>query len=160
MHSIVLGTCQQLPVLTGNTCLSVVAVALQTAYYSDTHSRRQVGVFAVGLLATTPARVSEYVDVGCPERQASVALDVVLTTSFGILGAGFVTGSSESLIYQVVVESGCHGHRDGEHRSNAITTYAVQCLVPPVELGNAQAWDSRRGVHHQHNFLVQRQAAQ
>ena len=74
MHGKVLGTGQQLLIVAQR--LTIVAVALQATHHSKTHLRRQEGVFAIGLLSSTPTRVAEDIDIGCPERQTLIAADV------------------------------------------------------------------------------------
>ena len=45
----------------------------QTLHELDAHARREVRIFAVGLLAAAPARIAEDVDVRRPEGQALIA---------------------------------------------------------------------------------------
>ena len=68
MHGEVLGTCQQFAVLG-------IVGALQATHHGHAHPRRQVGVFAIGLLSAPPPWVTEDVDVGCPEREALILPD-------------------------------------------------------------------------------------
>ena len=140
MYGKVFGTGQQLFVTIAKP-LSVVGHALQSAHDGQSHPCCQVGVFAVGLLSASPSRVAEDVDVGRPERQALVALDVA--RAFGLLGfyTGFVADGGEHAMQQCIVPRGCHRHRDGEHGGKAVAPYTVQRLVPPLELGDAQPTD-------------------
>ena len=72
----VLGTSQQLTVFADTQVFTIIANTLQSTYYGQSHLRGQIGIFAVGLLSTSPARIAEDVDVGCPERQTLVAFNV------------------------------------------------------------------------------------
>src|SRR6185312_4865924 len=47
-------------------------VTLQAGDKGDTELRGQEGVFAIGLLATAPARIAEDVDIGRPEIEPGV----------------------------------------------------------------------------------------
>ena len=76
MHSEVLGACEELFVARtrlardirwARELLSVVGVALETAHYSEAHLSSQIGVFAISLLTTSPAGITEDIDVGRPE---------------------------------------------------------------------------------------------
>ena len=159
VHGKVLGTGQQLAVLADAQVLTVIAHSLQAAHHSQPHPARQVRVFAVGLLSPPPARVAEDVDVGSPERQALIALDVA--SRLGLLGLGpsLVADSRVHPVQQGIVPRGSHRHRDGEHGGNAVAPYSVQGLVPPLERRDAQSRNSRRCVHHQQGFLFQGQSA-
>src|SRR5436853_6332414 len=64
-------------------------VALQPFDELHAQTRRQVRVFAVSLLAASPARVAEDVDIRAPHRQALVAAIITLTHGFVMLGARF-----------------------------------------------------------------------
>src|ERR1019366_2734750 len=46
-------------------------VALQSGHISDTHAAGEEGIFAVGLLTATPARIAEDVQIGGPEIESS-----------------------------------------------------------------------------------------
>ena len=68
MHSEVLGTRQQFSVRTDAQVFAVVAYALQTTHHSKSHLTRQIRIFTVGLLSTSPSRVAEDVN-WCPCRR-------------------------------------------------------------------------------------------
>ena len=160
VHGKVLGAGQQLAVGADAQVLAVVAHALQAAHDGQSHSRGQVGVLAVGLLSAPPSRVAEDVDVWRPVRQALVALDVARLLGLLGLGAGLVADSREHLVEQRVVPRGCHGHGDGEDGGIAVAANAVERLVPPLELRDAQPRYGWRRVHHEFHFLFKRQPAQ
>ena len=138
----------------------VVGAALQTTYHGEAHLCREVGVFAVGLLAAAPARVTEYVDVGCPERQTLISADVSAALGLLSLNTRFVADSGEDAVQQRVVPRRSHGHGDGKDGGVAIAPYTVQRLVPPLELRYLQPLNGGRRVHHQFHFLVEREARQ
>ena len=76
MYGKVLGAGQQLAVFADTQVFTVIANTLQSTYYGQSHLRGQIGVFAIGLLSTSPSRITEDVDVRSPERQTLVAFDV------------------------------------------------------------------------------------
>ena len=160
MYGKVLGTSQQLAVFADTQVFTLIAHTLQTANNGQSHTAGQIGVFAVGLLSASPAWVTEYVDVWCPERQALIPLDVARL--LGLLGFGtcLVADGGKHLMQQCVIPRGSHRHRDGEYGGKAVTSYAVQCFVPPLELGDTQSGNGWRCVHHQLGFLFQRQPTQ
>ena len=122
--------------------LAAIRHALQPPHHGEAHPGCQVGVFAVGLLSASPAWVAEDVDVGCPEGEALVALDVA--GAFGLTGlyAGLVADGSEDAVEKGIVKRSRHAHCDGEYGGEAVAADPVESLVPPLELGNAQAGDS------------------
>ena len=71
----VLGASQEFFV-TVNYPLSTICHALQTTHHCQTHLCCKIGVFAVCLLSASPARVTEDIDVRCPERKTLVSLDI------------------------------------------------------------------------------------
>ena len=87
--------------------LVVAAVAgvgsLQAAHHGLAHLRREVGVFAVGLLSASPTRVAEDVDVGCPEREALVAFYLSALFCLAGLYACLVAHDAEDAFEQCVV---------------------------------------------------------
>ena len=158
MNGKVLGTGEQLAILAHAEIFAVIAYTLQATYDGKTHLRREIGILAVGLLPAPPSGIAENIDVGRPEREALVTLDVARTLGLLRFHTGLIADSRKDLVQQGIVPGGCHTHGDGEDGGKAITPYTVQGFVPPLELGDAQARDGGRGVHHQTDLLVERQA--
>ena len=154
VHGKVLGASQQLAVFRYAQIFALVAHALQSAHRSQSHAGRQVRVFTVSLLSASPARVAEDVDVWCPKRQTLVALDVARALGLLRFHPCLVAHGCKYLVQQGIVPRGSHGHGDGKHGGKAIAPHAVQRLVPPLELWDAQSGYGRRGVHHQTDLLV------
>ena len=141
MYGKVLGAGQQLAILADAEVFTIIAYALETTHYGQSHLRCQIGVFAVGLLTTPPSGIAEDVDVGRPVRQTLIALDGACT--FGLLGfhACLVADGGEHAVYHRIIPSGSHRHRDGEDGGNTVTAYTMQGFVPPLELGDSQSGD-------------------
>ena len=148
--------------------LQVVRVgSLHPRHERHAHAGREIRILAVGLLAASPARVAEDVDVGRPVRQPGGAagqrrqrvrprwrrtrLRVV------VLGAGLGGDRVGHLPQQRRVPGG--GQADGlrEHGRPALHD-AVQGLVPPVVGRHAEARDCRRGALHLQHLLLERHA--
>ena len=94
----VFGTSQQFTILTDAQVFSVITHALKSSYHCQSHLRSEVGVFTISLLSTSPAGVTEDIDVRCPERETLIALDV--TTTLGLSGfySGFIADGGEHAV--------------------------------------------------------------
>ena len=152
----VLGTGQKLFVFV-LTSFSGQTLSLQAVDYSQSHAFCQIGVFAVGLLSASPARITEDVDVRRPERQTLIALDSTVLLGFLVFGTCLVADCRENLIDQLVVPRCRHHGGNGEYGGEAVSPYAVQGFAPPLELGDAQPWYGWRRVHHQLRLLFEGQ---
>ena len=152
VHGIVLGTGPQLAV-------AGRLGALQSAHHLGAHDAGQVGVLAVGLLPTSPARVAEDVHVRRPHAQAvellvlAAALHAVV-----ILGTLLGAGDVEHLVEEVGIERRSHSHRFREDGHVVLVGGPVQGLAPPEELLDAQSRNGGRLVQHQLGLLLQRQS--
>ena len=144
-------------------CMCLVAFSVKCLHCADgsaAHNAGEVRVLAAGLLAASPPRVAEDVDVGAPEGKADVPdasgslrlpEDVVVGGVPG--GAGFVGDGSVDLELLGLVE--CGGKSDGlREDGGAGTADAVAGLGPPVVGGNAEPVDGHGSVHHQADFLL------
>ena len=158
MDGKVLGTGEQLAILAHAEVFAVIAYTLQATYDGKAHPRREIGILAVGLLPAPPSGIAEDIDVGRPEREALVTLDVARTLGLLRFYTSLIADSRKDLMQQGIIPGGCHRHGDGENGGKTVTTYTVQGLAPPMETGDAQALDGRRGVHHHTDLLVERQA--
>ena len=71
---------------------------LQSAHHSHAHLPRQIRVFAVGLLSAPPTRVTENVDVGCPEGEAAVNVVVPFLPCQSCLCTGFIAYCGKDIV--------------------------------------------------------------
>ena len=134
--------------------------ALQTRDDGIAHLAGEERVFAVGLLATSPARVAEDVDIRCPDGQSAVALDEAFAARLDVLDALFGAGDVHDLMQEVRVERGCHADGLREDSGHAAAGGTVQGLAPPVVFLDAQFGDGAAVVHHQGNLLLEGETAQ
>ena len=121
-------------------------VALQPLDECDAHARGEPRILAVGLLAASPARIAEDVDVRRPERESLVAPAQPASRELVMLGARLVADRGRDLVQQVAIER-C-GEADGlrKHRRGTGARDAVQRLVPPFVLRHAEPRNRRRVV--------------
>ena len=162
VHRKVLSTCEQLTILSLAAIFDalVTLCSLQSTHDCKSHLGGEIRVFTIGFLSTPPTRVTEDVDVGCPEGEALILSDAPILTGYVVLGTCFIAGSRKGSFDQCVIPSGSESHSDGIDRRRAATTNAVQGFVPPVEGRDAEAVDGRRGVFHQLCLLLEREATQ
>ena len=135
VHGVVLGAGPQFAVF-------AVFGALQTLHHHLAHHTGQIGVFAVGLLSASPARVAEDVDVGGPHAQRVEFLILsAIVHALVVLGAHLGAGGVKHAVEQIRVEGSCHTDGFGENGDVAHVGRAVQRFAPPVELLDAQTRD-------------------
>ena len=120
--------------------------------------RGEKGIFAVGFLPASPARIAKDVDVGRPEIQAEEDAVVPFPLRLVVLGPSFGGNRLALAVDQVAIP--CRGHADGlrEHGGISRTRHAVQRFTPPIVGGNAEPGDGRRGVLHLPDLLLKRHA--
>ena len=141
VYGIVLGTGVGLEI--------AVVVALHTQNGLHTQHSIHIGVLTAGLLSTSPAWVTEDVDIRTPERQLRIArivghtlwhieqLRIVVVGAVPV-GTGLIAHLREDVIHQLGVES-CR-HTDGLRIDRiASLAHTVTSLAPPVVRRNAQA---------------------
>ncbi len=136
VHCKVLGSGQSLHILAS-------ARALQPVDHGHTHARSQIRVLAISLLAASPARVAEDVDIGGPERQALITIDMAALSEAVEFRAGLVADYIECLADGRVVKRRSHADGLREHSRKPRSGNTVQSLAPPVELRDTQPRDSR-----------------
>ena len=118
-------------------CLQVFAVALQATDEGHTQPGGQVRVFAVGFLSTSPARVTEDVDIGTPEGESLVNAPIFVSGLLIILSTAFRGDGFRHTLVKILVEDGSKPNGLREHGSRAGTGNAVEGFVPPVVFGDA-----------------------
>ena len=155
VHGVVLGAGVGLIVLAG------LLLHAQDGLEAD--DRGQVRVLARGLLAASPARVAEDVDVRAPEGQfrvAGIVPGLVVHVPFPLgtvpVGARLVGDGGIDLIDLLRVEGG--GHADGLRiHGVAVGADAVAGLAPPVVGRDAEAVHGNGLVHQQADLLLRGQ---
>ena len=137
-----------------------VVIALKSEYGSLAHYGCEERIFAIGLLASSPTRVSEDVYVRCPEGQSIVLLvqsfpDCLIVFCTSLIGNH---GECPQVLFRI---EGCR-HTDGLRKYGCYTgtRNSVQGFVPPVVVRNAETFDSCGTVHHHSYLLFKSQAVQ
>ena len=120
-------------------CLEVfVVVALHSEYVLYSEDCIEIWIFTVGLLSTSPSRVTEDVHVRTPEGKFGVTRVVdhthrYIEHSFRTVPVCtcFVGYCGEDVINHLRIESGCHSDRLRIHGISVLTD-SVACFAPPV----------------------------
>src|SRR2546425_12992630 len=109
-------------------------------------------LFRSGLLAASPPRVAEQVDVGRPDGEALMPLVLAPAQIVLMFRAKLVGDDAGQAEHEARVPG--RGEADGlrKHGREPRARHAVETLVPPVVLGDGQAIDRRRAVHHLGDF--------
>src|SRR6266480_8082860 len=133
-------------------------VALQPADERHRDPAGEIGVLAVRLLASSPARVAKQVDVGRPDGEALIPLVLAATVVVVMLGAKLVGDDRGHAEHETVVPCRREADRLRKDGREPRARHSMEALVPPVVLGDAQPLDRRRAVHHLRDFLLERHA--
>jgi hypothetical protein len=122
--------------------------ALQAANIGHAHARRQVWIFAIGLLTAAPARVAENIHVRRPHRQTTVQVGAAVGMhGLQVLGAELGADRVRHALDERIVPRGGQADRLREHGGVAGARDAVQAFAPPVVGGDAEPRDGgRRGL--------------
>ncbi len=119
-------------------------LALHAGHKGDSQAAGQERIFAVGLLAPPPARVTKDVDVGRPEREAVEDAVIAFPLRLVVLGAGLVGDDVAHALHHGLIPRRRHADRLGKHRGVAGARHPVQGFVPGLVVGNAEP-RNRRG---------------
>ena len=126
----------------------------------DANLAREKGVFTVSLLAASPARIAEDVDVRRPESQAGPPFGIAVMRAgiIVMLRAAFDANDGSFLVNQLRIPGGGHADRLWKYSGDAVVRDAVQRLVPIVVGRQTEPRDGRRGVLQLRDFFGQRHA--
>ena len=132
-------------------------VALQSGHVGNSHAAGEEGIFAVGLLSAAPARITEDVQIGRPEIQASHNAGVSFARVLHVLDAAFDANLRRHGVNARRVE------RRGKSDRLGILGYAlvddsVKGLAPPLVRRNLEPRNCGRVVLHLRSFLRKRHA--
>ena len=141
----------------------LAVIGLHGADGGSAHHAGEIRVLAAGLLAASPPRVTEDIDVRAPERKALVpdaacGLGHSEAMMVGSIPGGtcLVRDGGVDLELLRLVKSSCKADGLRENgRARAADTVAG--LAPPVVGGDAETVDRDRAVHHQAHLLLRSQ---
>ena len=133
-------------------------VALESLDEGDSQASGQKRIFAIRLLAASPARIADEVDVGCPEGEAVVLSVQAAADGVMIFGARLGGDGIGDLVQQRGVPHG--GQADGLRKrgGGAGARHAVEAFVPVVVSRHAEPFDGRRIIEHLGGLFAQRHA--
>ena len=142
----------------GNGLEVMEILALKAGDKSDAESCGEEGIFAVGFLPASPARIAKDVDVGGPEGETVVAAGVVVESSVVIFGTGFGGDDAGDTVEEIGIPGG--GETDGlrENGSDAGARDAMEAFVPPVVGGDVETRDGGSDVLHLGDFFFEGEA--
>ena len=142
----VLQTCVELVIF-------LVCVALEAVHHRASHHCHQVWILSVGLLAASPPRVTEDVDVRSPYGKA-VVLSRPLTSAGRIeLDALLCRCHVKHVQKEFIIPAGSHTDSLREYGSEAVAGRAVKSLVPPIVLLDAELRNCRAVIAHKRHLL-------
>ena len=151
MHGVVLGTSYRFQIMR--------IITFQATDNGRPHLTCQIRIFTIALLPTSPAGITEDIDIRSPVSQSTI--DFAGLACFQVFieqGASFRGGHIPHLLQSFRVEGGGHTDRLRENSHLFLrTSHAMQRFVPPVISRNTQTGNSRGGMLHQLDFFFQRQ---
>ena len=124
----------------------VGVVPLQPFHKGHAQPGRQAGIFAVGLLTASPARIPEQVHIGAPEGQSLVNVMVAVFLGFVVLGPSLGGDHVRDALHQFFVKAGRQTDGLWEHRRQPRPGHAVKRLIPPVIAGDPKPLNGRGGI--------------
>ena len=134
----------------------LVAVAmLKSLDAGKPHGGCEVGVFAVGFHASSPARVAENVDVGREESQPRVVVVFFCGLCLVVFAVCFGGCLCENVLHEFRIERCCQCYRHRPHGCRAVAPDAVQSFIPPAVGFQSEAWYGGVAVLHERKFLVE-----
>ena len=127
----------------------------------DADLAREIRVFPVSLLTTSPARVAEDVDVRCPERQAIPPFGIAIMFGDVVveLRATFNADDRSFLMKQSRIPRRSCANRFREDSGDAIVGHAMQGFVPVIISRQTQTRNRRSGILQLRNSFRERHAA-
>ena len=130
-------------------------VALQSGNVGNSHAAGEEWILAVGLLSAAPARITENVQIGRPEIQASHDAGVSFACILHVLDA-----SLNANLRRHGVNSRCIERRGKPDRLGifgyALVDHSVEGFAPPLVRRNLEPRNGRRVVLHLRSFLRKR----
>ena len=133
-------------------------VALQAFDEGQPHFRCQIRIFTESFLTPAPARIAKDIDIRRPERQAVIALMIVVPLGIVVFRAGFGGDSGSDAMFEIHVERSRQPDRLREHCRKPGPRIAMQRFVPPIVRRNFQTRNGRGGILHLRNLLFKRHA--
>ena len=142
-----LQTCMELVIL-------LVRIALEAVHYGTAHHCGQIWILSICLLSTSPARVTENVDVRSPYGKTMITAHAFFITSDAELDSLLGRSDVEHLFEKFVIPARRHTDSLREHSRKTVTCRAMKSFVPPIVLADAELRNLRRIIVHEHDLLL------
>ena len=143
-------------------CMKLIVVSLRSlksVHHGTAHDSGQIWIFTICLLAASPSRVSEYIDIRCPYGQTVVSCYSVTGTCDVILDALLCGSHVEHFLEKGIVPAGCHAYGLRKYRSKSIAGRAMKSFIPPVILFDSKFRDCRAFIVDQGHLLLESESA-
>ena len=148
MNGKVLKACMEL-------VMSIVRIALQTVHHRTAHDCGKIRIFSIGLLSSSPPRVTENVYIRSPYGKAMIYLHTLFRRTCHIELYTLLRRSHiEDLLQKNIVPARCQTYSLREYRGKAIAGRSVKSLIPPVVLSDAEFRNCWRLIVHQCDLLL------
>src|SRR6185437_16761152 len=113
--------------------------ALQAGDERDAETRGEERVFAISLLAASPAWVAKDIDVRGPNGEAAIPVcRAIGVHRGGVFRAKFRADGVGDVVHERFVERGSHADGLRKHGGEAGAGDAVKTFIPPVVGGNVK----------------------
>ena len=142
-----LQTCMELVIL-------LVRIALEAVHYGTSHHCGQIWILSICLLATSPTRVTEDVDVRSPDGKTMITAHAFFITSDAELDSLLGRSDVEHLFEKFIIPARRHSDSLREHSRETVTCRTMKGFVPPIVLADAELRDLRRIIVHEHDLLL------
>ena len=124
----------------------ILAVALKSLYEGHAETGRKIRIFSVGLMASSPSRVTEDIDVRAPECKSLIDVPVALFARSIVLGTGFGRDNLRDFSEKFFVKHSRQADRLREHGRRSRTGNTMETFVPPVICRNTETIDGRCAI--------------
>ena len=132
----------------------LVRIALEAVHYGTSHHCGQIWILSICLLATSPTRVTEDVDVRSPDGKTMITAHAFFITGNAELDSLLGRSDVEHFFKQFVIPARRHTYSLREHSRETVTCRAMKSFVPPIVLADAELRDLRRIIVHEHDLLL------
>ena len=112
--------------------LQVFSVALNAPDKTHAKTPGQIRIFPIGFLSTTPATITENIDIRRPQCEALINIIVAFSPAGIELCACFGGDDISDLLHLISVKHCRHCDCLWKHRRRSCTRDAVESLIPPV----------------------------
>ena len=107
----------------------------------DGHASGEEGILAIGLLSTTPARISENIDIWSPESESGIDAANIVARKKVVFGACLIADGIPYTKHQILIKCSRKSYCLGENSCLASSGNTMQTLIPPIVSRDSQSFD-------------------